>query len=442
MKLLVTGLCTLHWGRLEYGNIGNYYIIEPLFRELHRVFPDAEITTTFQMTDLFVERERVTVLPMSLYYSWEPEDIENAKNEYEIACEYGQTGVLRDTTPFIDVVRQADIVLDFSGDMWGDNAEHVGHGRFLVDLYKMRCAQLLGKKTVLFAGTPGPFSDPETVAFAKEVFSHFDLVPLREPMAAKNLRQWGFDLSKTIESACPAFLFEPETNEQAAGALRAEGLDKLHDKALVGFTICGFNIPQAPYDMWPRDDTQYEVFARAVEYIVNELHARVFLISHTNGFEREPNFRLINGRDWIIEKQLRDVLCKRGNIADMDDVRLMHNPHVPKEMKALLRQFDMFVTGRLHASCGAISQYIPTVFIMHGKSFIRSTKIQGFAQLAGVEDYVCEPDDAVEMTDKIASCWKNRTQVHATLLKTIPVVQAQARAAFDSLKRLLEEGKG
>lgn len=438
MKLLVTGLCTLHWGRLEYGNIGNYYIIEPLFRELHRVFPDAEIMTTFQMTEPFIEREKITVLPMDSYYAWKPDDIEKAEREYEIAAEYERTGVLRETTPFIDAVRQAELVIDFSGDMWGDNAEHVGHGRFLVDLYKMRCAQLLGKKTVLFAGTPGPFSDPETVEFAKTVFSKFDLVPLREPMAAKNLKRWGFDLSHTIESACPAFLFEPATDEQAADALHAEGLDTLHDKPLVGFTVCGFNMPQAPYDLWPREDGQYEVFAQAVEYIVNQLHARVFLISHTNGFRLPPDFQLINGRDWIINQQLHDILGKRGNIADMGDVRLMQNPHVPKEMKAILRQFDLFVTGRLHAGCGAVSQCIPTVFIMHGRPFIRSTKIQGFAQLAGVEEYVCEPDDAAGMLDKIGTCWKERAEVRAKLSETIPAVQAQARAAFDALKRLVE----
>ena len=53
MRLLLIGQCSLHWGRMENGNIGNYYIVEPLIRELHRVFPDAEIVTTMQMTERF-----------------------------------------------------------------------------------------------------------------------------------------------------------------------------------------------------------------------------------------------------------------------------------------------------------------------------------------------------------------------------------------------------
>ena len=83
MKILVTGLCTLHWGRLQYGNVGNYYIIEPLFRELHRVFPEAEILTTFQMTEEFVQREDITVLPMELYYAWREDELALARAEYE-----------------------------------------------------------------------------------------------------------------------------------------------------------------------------------------------------------------------------------------------------------------------------------------------------------------------------------------------------------------------
>ena len=49
MRILLIGQCTLHWGRMEFGNLGNYYIMEPFVRNLHRVFPDAEICTTFQM---------------------------------------------------------------------------------------------------------------------------------------------------------------------------------------------------------------------------------------------------------------------------------------------------------------------------------------------------------------------------------------------------------
>lgn len=441
MKLLVTGLCTLHWGRLEYGNIGNYYIIEPLFRELHRVFPDAEIMTTFQMTEPFVEREKVTVLPMDSYYAWKPDDIERAKREYEIATEYERTGVLRETTPFIDAVHQAELVIDFSGDMWGDNAEHVGHGRFLVDLYKMGTAQKLGKKTVLFGGTPGPFTDPETVGFAKEVFERFELVVNREPTSSRNIQEWGFSMEHVRDFACPAFLYEPhltvqqqEEKERLFRELRAGG------RPLVGFTLGGFNLPVGPYDMWPREDWQYDVFVHAVEHIVNELGARVVLFSHTNGFELPPSFRLINGRDYPILKQLQSIVHSRGKVTSPEDVACIDTPHVPALTKSIVGEFDMVVTGRVHASVAAISQEVPTVFMTYEPSFIPSTKMYGFADLAGVGEFVTEPRDENRLLGLIDACWNQRADVHRRLHERIPQVKILAHKAFDALSDLTEKG--
>ncbi len=55
-RLFITGQCTLHWGRMEYGNIGNYYIIEPFFEQLRRVFTNAEFVTTMQFSKKFCDK--------------------------------------------------------------------------------------------------------------------------------------------------------------------------------------------------------------------------------------------------------------------------------------------------------------------------------------------------------------------------------------------------
>src|SRR5690606_24552351 len=136
MNILIIGQCTLHWGRMEFGNIGNYYIIEPFVRELHGNFPNANIRTTFQMSDRFCEEERVDVVPMEYYYGFNNDDLSTAKREYEIALQFASTNQLVDTTPYIEEVMKADLVIDFSGDIWGDNADFLGENRFLVGLYK------------------------------------------------------------------------------------------------------------------------------------------------------------------------------------------------------------------------------------------------------------------------------------------------------------------
>lgn len=170
MKIFVIGQLTLHWGRMEFGNIGNRYIIEPFFRELHRVFPAATIHTTFQMSQGFCRKESISCVPMDYYYSWRDDELRIAQDELAIAKEYTKSHVLTKVTPFIAECLSSDLVVDFSGDIWGRNADFLGKDRFLVGLIKDRVAQLLGCPTAMLAGSPGPFNDDETLPFAHEVF--------------------------------------------------------------------------------------------------------------------------------------------------------------------------------------------------------------------------------------------------------------------------------
>ncbi|MBN2860278.1 MAG: polysaccharide pyruvyl transferase family protein [Sphaerochaetaceae bacterium] len=434
MRILVTGQCTLHWGRLENGNIGNYYIVETTFRELHRVFPNAEIVTTFQMTDEFQKREEVTSLPMELFYSWSEDDLEKALLEFGIAQLFNKTGKLVHRTPYIDEVMKSHLVVDFSGEMWGYHADLVGKDRFLVGLLKDNVPQLLGKPTVMLAGTQGRFPDPQIKEFAKVVFKSFDLVANREAETEKLLIADGFDVSNLKNFACPAFLFEPAKDGYMDAIYQAEQLNN-RSKPAIGFVLCGFNMLEGPFDKWPRKDAEYDPFVDVVEYIIKELNAQVVLMSHSNGFELPPNFKLKHGRDYPIAKQLREIVRKRGKVAS-EDIRCIDNVYNPWETKAIIGKFDMFVTGRLHASVAAISQSVPTVVMMHGHGQ-ESHKTIGFFRIAQLEDYVVHPSDPEKMKTTIRKCWEHRDSIREHLDRRIPEVQSLSRAAFDEIRKIV-----
>lgn len=433
MKILLTGLVTVHWGRVEYGNIGNYYIVETTVRELHRVFPDAEISTTFQMTEDFAKRERVTVLPMNIYYEWSEFDIPQSMKELGLATIFNVTGKLYETTPYIDAVLENDLVIDFSGEMWGDHAQPVGKNRFLVNLIKLRVAQLLGKKTALLAGSQGPFDNCPEIDFAKIVFNNFNIVSNRESASKELLEKNGFNVSRVENFTDPAFLFKPEVNSLMTEIYSQE---KIHDKErkTVGFVLCGFNMLEGPYDKEPRRDDEFTQFAEVVEYIIDKLGARVVLLSHQNGFVLPPNFKLINGRDYPNAKQLQMVVKKRGLIDDSHLI-CIDRPYLPKETKAIIGQFDMFVTGRIHGFVAATSQFVPTVVITRGHGGVSHRNI-GFARSVGLEEYISNPADPQDMIQKITRCWNNMEEIRETLRSAIPDVKQTARACFDSLKKI------
>ena len=432
LKILVIGQCTLHWGRMEYGNIGNYYIVEPFVRELHRVFPNSEIRTTFQMSQEFCQRENVIALPIEYYYSWNPGDLETALLELSIAELYHKTGHLVKATPYINEVLDSDIVIDFSGDIWGDNADILGEDRFLIGLCKDRVAQLLGKPTVMLTGSPGPFKNQKTETFAKEVFSNFSFVTNREPISTRVLEEEGFDISKVVNLACPAFLFEPAKPEKLK-ALFADRRLNDNGRPTLGFILCGWNFTEGPFDKHPRNDNEYIQFAEAVEYISENLGAKVVLMSHSNGFKVPPaKFELIHGRDYPIIKQLQKVLDERGiarNVVSIDGI------YDPWTTKAIIGSFDMMVSGRVHGAVAGLSQCVPTVMIDYGHE-PKAHKIRGFAEVAGVGEYVADPSSPEDLIKKIQLCWNNRHKYREHLLKWIPEVKIMAKQNFELLQNI------
>ena len=435
MRILVTGQCTLHWGRLENGNIGNYYITETTFRELHRVFPEASIITTFQMSEDFQERENVEVLPMDLFYNWDDNDLPNALKEYGIAVLFNKTGKIVDRTPYINEVLKSDLVIDFSGEMWGYHANLVGKDRFLIGLIKDRIAQLLNKPTVMLAGSQGRFPDPMIKKFAKEVFENFDLVANREAKTGELLVEEGFDITNLKNFACPAFLFESLNDNEIKDILYKEQIDN-SKKNKIGFVLCGYNMFTEPYDKWPRDDDDYIPFAKLVEHIIDKYNCEIYFMSHSNGFTLPPNFKLITGRDLPIVKQLRDIIVKRNKI-DEKFLHFIEGPYNPWETKAIIRQFDMFITGRLHASVAAISQNVPTVVIMHGHKQ-KSHKTIGFFDIVGLSNCVAYPNNTNDMIEKFDNCWENRIEIRKHLENRIPEVKQLARESFDLLKNIVD----
>lgn len=432
-SILVTGLCTLHWGRLQYGNIGNYYIVEPLFRQLHKHFPEYRIITTFQMDERFIRKEDIKVVPMELYYSWNEEDVPNAYKDVEVA-EKRMRHIECELTPWVEYLLDCEYVINVSGDMWGDNAEHVGHKRFLVDCLKMKAAQILQKKTILYAVTPGPFSDKEENQLAKEVFNKFDLVVIREKVSRDNLVKWGFSIEHVVWAPCPSFLFEANKDYRSKWI---QSIEESHEqqRKVIGITFGGFNMPCGPYDMWPRAEEQYQTYIELAEYVLNTLGADIMIFSHTNGFDLPPHFKLKCGRDYMILEQFHHILLKK-NPEYEKNVKLINEPLLPCDIKKVIGSLDMLITGRVHASVAATSQCVPTVFVEYDRRVIYSDKMTGFSAQLGMEKFVCNPQDSEQLKEKVAICYNQLNMVKSELENIIPTIKEEAKNAFEIIKEI------
>ncbi|WP_026452236.1 polysaccharide pyruvyl transferase family protein [Aequorivita capsosiphonis] len=434
MNIFIFGQSTVHWGRIEFGNIGNYYIVEPAIRMLHSTFPDSKIKTTLQLSERFCIDENVEVVPMEWYYGFNENDLSIAQKEYQRALEYHNGNPLSETTSFMDAVMEADLIIDFSGDIWGDNADFLGKNRFLVGLYKDRTAQLLGKKTVMMAGSPGPFSQGKNLDFAKEVFENFDLVTNRESFSRKILEDNGFNLSKLKDLSCPSFLFEPKKNLKIAEIHSLLNREKLN--LVVGVILCGWNFPTQTFDTSKRKDSDYDFIVNPLIKFLNEnQEVKLCLMSHSNGFiPNEKPFRLIHGRDYENIKQLEEILSQKGysnRIFTLDEV------YDPWTTKAIIGNFDMLISGRIHGAVAGLSQKIPTVIIEYGNG-PDAHKLKGFAEEAAMLDYVADPNKSEDIYEKIQDCIQHLKLIKEKLDQQIPIVEEKSKQNFKLLKHLFE----
>lgn len=424
-RILIIGQCTLHWGRMEFGNIGNYYIVEPMFREIRRAFPEETIVTTMQFSDSFCEEFKINTLPMELYYDFEQNNnLEIAKAEYDSVC-----GKSDFESCYIDEVKAADLVIDFSGDIWGDNADFLGKDRFMTGLYKDLTAQKL-KKTVMICGSPGPFNEQKDIELVKKVFKGFDLVINREYESTRLLQDAGFDISDVVNYACPSFLFEQASMADVMKEVEEKKLFE-KDRIKVGMMLCGWNFEKGPYDLWPREDWEYEKFIRVVKKLSEKKEIDIYLLSHSNGFiPNQKPFVLRHGRDFGIMEQLKH-LCDKNGLSNQ--VKLLSGVYTPAITKGIISNFDMLISGRMHGAVAGLSQGIPTVILDYGHE-PKAHKLRGFAEIAGVQDYIADPGDLKDMLNKIEACLKNREALHQMLSENMKKVKKSSKEQFEKLK--------
>lgn len=431
MRIFVTGQTSVHWGRKEFGNIGNYYVTESFFRLVHHTFPRANIVTTIQMTDEFCKKERITMLPLNLYYTWSKNDLDIALREYSIAYLYNKTGIMIETTPFIDEVMKSDLVIDHSGDMWGENADLAGENRFIIGLLKDRTAQLLRRRIVLLGCSPGPFKQ-EYMPIIEETLKSFDLVTTRDGLSKQLLAESGLPVDNIKEFTCPSYLYKGD--DFAKVKLKVKNTPLYNKTApVIGINICGWNMEQPPFSKWPRENSEYDNFVKLIEYLTIDLGVKVGLISHSNGFNKNP-FELIHGRDFPLVKQLFDIVQEKQKNSNLF---LFDGVYTPAETKSIISQFDMFISGRLHGAVAGLSQEVPTVIIDYGHE-PKAHKLKGFAKQLDLKDCVVDPNNVDEMINKVAEYWENRDSIKAHLKNKIPQIQALAVKGFEELQKIVK----
>jgi len=438
MKILILGLTSSGLGGMESHNLGNYAIMEPLIVHLKEHFPGAQISTSIQMSEGFCQRFCIkslhdrrfwtyglatgfaTIKDLMIAFSWKV-----GRNIFHHDFLW-----IIERSKLLNEIYTSDLIIDFSGDIYGDNARNLN---FLEDNAEIIMSKMLGKSVVMFIGSPGPFSSAWRRHLARIVLNHIDMITNRDPISTEILKEIGVTDTPIYTTACPAFLFEKGNNRGLNEILHKEGLIPM-EKPIIGIIICGWNMAESPFYKLPRKEYELRPFVDLIDHILDHHDVNILLMSHQNRTDQEGN--LIRGNDHAIIEQIMGMIHQERS--DSDRIITLDGLYDASTSKAIIGVCDMMISGRIHGAVAALSQNIPTVIIDYGHE-PKAHKLRGFAQLVGVEEYICNPASSKDMIEKFESCWKNHDAIKSYLDIRIPKVKDRAMKNFNILKRLMNK---
>jgi len=297
-----------------------------------------------------------------------------------------------------------DLVVNSGGDILSGEG-NFGLTAFLNILY----AVLLDKPVVLYGESLGYFSNFIFNAVAKFVLNRTTLILLREELSKEYLDREGITKPKIYVTAEPAFLLSAAPEEHVYSILSSEGINEIK-RPLIGINPSGRIM---------KDDNKIEVFARAIDDLIENLNATILMIPHvyTEGVDDRV----------VIDRIFRKIRNK-------SNVMTINKEYTAQELKGIIGQCDLFIGARMHATIASTSMLVPTVGIAY------SHKMHGIiGKMLGQEKYILDVKDLnyEGLKSKIYDAWQNREGIREELALKIPQLKEKALLNGKLVKELV-----
>lgn len=457
-KILIIGLCAVDEPYFEL-QLGNVAIFTATIKMLKDRIPNAQISTNFQLSENFCKKNEITSIKHKAVWSFSPryflKSLINLSRcilwrLFQKLFGINVAGLINERK--LKEYLNADIILDFSGDLYSDDFNYIRAMKHSIDIL---AAIHLGKPVIIFAQSSGPFRTRLTSSLAKFVLNRTTLIINREGVSKDYLHQIGVVKPPIFATGDPAFLFEPARRERVEEILSIENVNT-NDRPLIGLSICEFNLPSSPWrpsspwkipwrggypvltrpqyetlaylapivlsvlnrTRWAVGYTPYieskmiadlKPFVQVIDYLIEELNATVLLIPHVHASTEESDFWSDEG----IAKQLYQMT----EADKKKKIKVIRGHYSSEEVKGIIGQCDLFISGRMHAAIAALSQNVPTVGMSYGHKFY------GIMGMVGQERYICGKNDTNDIISKIQDAWVNRKKITKELESKIPKVK-------------------
>jgi len=308
----------------------------------------------------------------------------------------------------------------------------MGHDNLLVGRIPLNLlvvplvGHVMGKTSIVYAGSVGPFVDRLTPVLARWLLDRVDLVTLREEISLKNVRALGVRNPAVYVTADAAFLMPASPDNRIQDVMIAEGLDP--QGKLVGITVTQEMAHRFSIHHFKGPTEGYRAYlqmkARMLDHLIEKYDVDALVLAHSLGPEKRRDDRIAN-RDlyrWIKNK---------------DRVRVIENAYSAQDLKGLVGRCDLFIGERTHSMIAAASMAVPTIGI---SSRITASKTMGIiGEMLAQSEWILEVETLSEeiLVHKVTQAWERREEIRTDLQRRIPELQRRSLNTAKLIKEIL-----
>ena len=303
----------------------------------------------------------------------------------------------------IRTFREADLVIDLSGDMLTDDyGPHVAYSHFLPLVMALLCKTPIA----IVAQSIGPFGFSRPMA--KAVLSRAAIVTIRDPVTRGYLDALGVEVTEM--TADLAFRLAPATPEEVGRAVPQQDWP---NGGVLGVSVSGLAAAHfAKTNPAFGSRTYAEVMADALDEVVSRHALGIVFFPHVTG----PG----------PEKDDRRIAAEIGALMTADSTRVEADL-APADLKALIGRTRIFLGARMHANIAALSSNVPTVAMAY------SHKTHGIMELLELGDHVVDVSsmDASTLTVAVDRLLAQESSVRVKLAERVPLLADMAGRNID-----------
>lgn len=301
---------------------------------------------------------------------------------------------------------QADLIVPVGGGYIRSRKGLMERFNIPLLLHPLLFGYLLGKPTVLYSQSMGPFQNKVEKMMVSFVLKRMTLILLREDISVKLLLGIGV-VDNVIRAIDSGFLLKgsEKINVREKHGIRA-------DKLLIGVTVRS----------WLSGDAQaaYEkAVANALDALIESANAHVIFIPQVTATKGDD--------DRIVSKRVYNLMHHKESVSMANDKPDHHR------IKAMYDDLDILLGTRFHSVIFSLTSHVPVLAIEY------EHKTSGIMRDLKLEDWVIKIEEAStqNLTKKLQELVQSRAAYRMHLHAHLPLYLHRARKTIELLANVL-----